>query len=45
MLIIPMFLGKSPVLATIGNALRIPGWMALGLGVVLLGLHRLAKAL
>jgi restriction system protein len=43
MLSIPMFLGKSPVLATIGNALRMPGWFALGLGVVLVGIHHFVK--
>ena len=43
MLSIPMLLGKSPVLVFMGNALRIPGWVALGLGVVLLGIHHFAK--
>lgn len=43
MLSIPVLLGKSPVLVIMGNALRMPGWFALGLGVVLLGIHHFAK--
>jgi len=43
MLLIPMFVGKSPVIAGLAMALRPAGWAALALGVVLLGLHHFAK--
>lgn len=43
MLLIPMFVGKSPVIAGLATALRPAGWAALALGVVLLGLHHFAK--
>jgi restriction system protein len=44
MLIIPMFLGKSPVLSAFGNGLRPIGWVALSLGLLLLGIHHLTKS-
>ena len=43
MLLIPMFVGKSPVIAGLATALRPAGWASLALGVVLLGLHHFAK--
>ena len=38
-LVVPLFLGTSPVLKSVGASLRIPGWLALGLGLLLLGIH------
>ena len=43
MLLIPMFVGKSPAIAGLASALRPVGWVSLALGVVLLGLHHFAK--
>jgi len=43
-LIIPLFLGSSPMLNAVTAGLRIPGWLALAAGVVLLGIHHLTKA-
>lgn len=43
MLLIPMFVGKSPVIAGLATALKPAGWASLALGVVLLGLHHFAK--
>lgn len=43
-LIIPWFMGSSPMLKVFATSLRIPGWLALAAGVVLLGLHRITKA-
>jgi restriction system protein len=43
-LIAPMFVGTSAVLKSIAPAFRTPGWIALGVGVVLLGLHFLMKS-
>lgn len=42
-LLVPMFIGQSPLIAGLVTALRPAGWAALALGVVLLGLHRFAK--
>jgi restriction system protein len=42
-LVAPMFVGSSPLLKPITAALRTPGWLALGLGLVLLGLHQVMK--
>jgi restriction system protein len=42
-LILPMFAGKSPILAPLTNALRPLGWMLLVIGVMLLGVHHFAK--
>lgn len=38
-LIAPLFLGASPLLKPLAGALRTPGWLALGIGLVLLGIH------
>ena len=43
MLLIPMFVGKSPIIAGLATALRPAGWAALAFGVVFLGLHHFAK--
>lgn len=39
LLVAPLFLGASPMFKTLAGALRTPGWMALGLGLVLLGIR------
>lgn len=44
MLILPFFMGKSPMLASLVGALRPVGGLALIGGLVLLGLHHIAKA-
>ena len=44
LLVVPMFLGASPMLTPLAGALRIPGWMALGIGLVLLGIRLLLKS-
>lgn len=43
-LIIPRFMGSSPMLKAITSGLTTPGWLALAAGVVLLGIHRVTKA-
>lgn len=44
LLVVPLFLGVSPMLKPLAGALRIPGWMALGVGLVLLGIRFLLKS-
>lgn len=44
MLIIPLFMGKSPMLAALVGGLRPAGWFALVAGVVLLIVHHFVKA-
>ena len=39
LLVVPLFLGVSPMLKPLAGALRVPGWMALGIGLVLLGIR------
>ncbi|MDO8375352.1 MAG: restriction endonuclease, partial [Burkholderiaceae bacterium] len=39
LLVVPLFLGASPTFRTLAGALRTPGLMALGLGLVLLGIR------
>ncbi|MEY4344639.1 MAG: hypothetical protein RL032_471 [Pseudomonadota bacterium] len=43
MLTIPIFLGKSPILAAFGSGLRFPGWLSFGIGLALLGWHHMAR--
>ncbi|MES2879255.1 MAG: restriction endonuclease [Pseudomonadota bacterium] len=43
-LIIPWFLGSSPMLKAVATGLRTPGWLALAAGALMLGLHRISKA-
>jgi len=43
-LIIPWFIGSSPMLKVVAAGLRTPGWLALAAGVVLLGFHHVSKA-
>ncbi|MDO9165528.1 MAG: restriction endonuclease, partial [Rhodoferax sp.] len=43
-LIIPWFIGSSPMLTVVAAGLRTPGWLALAAGVVLLGIHQLTQA-
>ena len=38
-LLLPAMLGTRPVMNAVGEGLRMPGWSALGVGVVLLALH------
>lgn len=38
-LLAPLFLGTSLVLKSIATGLRIPGWLSLGVGLMLLGIH------
>ena len=42
-LLLPAMLGTRPVMNAIGEGLRMPGWVALGVGVVLLALHWLVR--
>lgn len=44
MLVVPLFAGSSPMVKVLASALRMPGWMALAAGVVLLGIHQITKA-
>lgn len=43
-LMAPLFLGKSPILKPLAMGLRTPGWLALGIGLVLLCLHCVLKS-
>lgn len=38
-LIAPVFFGTSPILKPLATGLRLPGWLALGVGLVLLAVH------
>ena len=42
-LLLPAMLGTRPVMNAVGEGLRMPGWSALGVGVVLLALHWLVR--
>jgi restriction system protein len=42
-LLLPLFLGGSPASRALGQALRIPAYVGLALGPLLLGLHALAR--
>ena len=42
-LLLPAMLGTRPVMNAVGEGLRMPGWSALGVGVVLLALHLLVR--
>ena len=44
MLIIPLIMGQSPLLAMLASAVRPAGWFALAAGAVLLGIHHITKA-
>jgi restriction system protein len=44
LLVVPLFLGVSPMLKPLAGALRFPGWIALGIGLVLLGIRLLLKS-
>lgn len=44
MLVIPVFVGNSPMLAAYASALRPAGWFAWAAGVVLVALHYVTKA-
>ena len=43
-LMAPLFFGASPILKPIATGLRIPGWLALGIGLVLLAIHLALKS-
>lgn len=43
LLVVPLFIGVSPMLKPLAGALRVPGWMVLGIGLVLLGIRLLLK--
>jgi restriction system protein len=43
-LLAPLFLGSSPVLKSVAAGLRVPGWLSLGVGLVLLGIHFALKS-
>ena len=43
-LIAPIFLSTSPILKSVAAGLRMPGWLALFLGLVLLGIHFALKS-
>lgn len=43
MLILPGLLGSSPVLKGVAAGLRMPGWLALVIGVVMLTIHQFVK--
>lgn len=44
LLVLPLFLGASPMLKPLAGALRIPGWIALGIGLVLLAIRFALKS-
>ncbi len=44
MLIVPLFMGQSPMMAALAGGLRPAGWFALVAGVVLLIVHHFVKA-
>ena len=43
MLLFPALLTGSSTLKTVASALRTPGWLALGVGVLLLGAYAIVK--
>lgn len=43
LLVVPLFLGASPIFKPLAGALRTPGWMALSIGLVLLGIRFVLK--
>ena len=42
-LLLPWFFSTSPGIEDISVGLRLPGWLSLGVGLVLLGMHRVRK--
>lgn len=42
-LIAPWFAGSSPMLKVIADGLRVPGWLALGAGSLMLGIHHAVR--
>lgn len=44
MLIIPLFMDRSPMLAAFAGAVRPMGWLALAAGLALLGVHHVVRA-
>ena len=40
----PLFFGSSVILSAVAKGFRVPGWLALGVGLVLLGIHLATKA-
>ena len=43
-LVAPIFLSTSPILKVVAAGLRLPGWVALSIGLVLLGIHFALKS-
>ena len=43
MLLVPPLFANSPILKTVASALRTPAWLALGVGVLLLGAYAIVK--
>lgn len=43
-LMAPVFFGTSPILKPLATGLRLPGWLALGVGLVLLAIHFVLKS-
>ena len=43
-LVVPKFFGSSAILKPLAAGLRIPGWLALGMGLVMLGIHQATMA-
>ena len=40
----PLFLKSSGILSAVAGGLRVPGWLALGIGMALIGIHHVTKA-
>ena len=43
-LMTPLFFGASPILKPVATGLRMPGWLALGVGMVMLAVHFALKS-
>ena len=43
-LAVPLLLSASPVLKSVAAGFRIPGWLSLGVGLLLLGIHFAARS-
>ena len=45
LLVVPLFIKSSTILSAVAGGMRVPGWLALGmgLGLVLLGIHAVTK--
>lgn len=43
-LLAPLFFKSSAILGAVAGGLRVPGWLALGIGLALIGIHHVTKA-